>query len=75
MMNDDARAGPLEAGPADRGRGLSVCSPERMLCPAARRKAADDELADVSRKLNNPVGPLWLLFTQNDYTVYGGRIV
>jgi hypothetical protein len=34
-----------------------------------------DELADVAAKLNNPVGPLWMLFTQNDYTTYGGDAV
>jgi hypothetical protein len=33
---------------------------------------ADDELAVIAQKTNNPVSDAWLLITQNDYTSIGG---
>ncbi|WNC71793.1 hypothetical protein RGQ13_16980 [Thalassotalea psychrophila] len=31
---------------------------------------SDEELANIQKKLNNPLADLWLLFLQNDYTSF-----
>lgn len=33
---------------------------------------ADDELAEIAQKTNNPISDAWLLITQNDFTLLGG---
>jgi hypothetical protein len=33
-----------------------------------------DSMADVAQKTNNPVSDLWMLFMQNDFSLYGGDI-
>lgn len=33
-----------------------------------------DSLADVAQQINNPVGDLWMMFMQNDMTIYDGDL-
>jgi hypothetical protein len=43
--------------------------------PVPPAAAADDDLATLAQKTNNPISDAWLLITQNDTTLIGGDVV
>jgi len=53
--------------------GLAQAAPAEPT--AATPPPADDDLETLAKKTNNPISDAWLLITQNDYTLLGGKAV
>ncbi|MDG1733135.1 MAG: hypothetical protein P8M49_13695 [Thalassotalea sp.] len=56
---------------ADEASGKEVASAtNEQPANAGNAGMSPEEIAEMQKKLNNPLADLWLLFFQNDYTVY-----
>jgi len=53
----------------------SVNMPEDLKAQQASAQPAELSLEEMAKKSNNPIGDAWMLWTQYDWTRYGGDVV